>query len=80
MSQPGVDAADYGDRRSAPHLRKKMLGDDKTVRSSLAIKDVLGYVNADDMSRAVQDRCGASHLRVDASSKSIYGMSTTSCR
>ncbi|KAL2046177.1 hypothetical protein N7G274_001624 [Stereocaulon virgatum] len=67
VSQPGVNAADYGDRRSAPHLRKKMLGDDKTVRSSLAIKDVLGYVNVEDMSRAVQDRCGAGHLRVDAS-------------
>ncbi|KAK3167829.1 hypothetical protein OEA41_004275 [Lepraria neglecta] len=67
VSQPGVDAADYGDRRSAPYLRMKMLGDDKSIRSSMAVKDVLGCVNVDDMSRAIEDRCGAGHLRVDAS-------------
>lgn len=47
-----------------------MLGDDKSIRSSLAVKDVLGWLNVDDISGAVQDRCGAAHLRVDASSKS----------
>ena len=52
-----------------------MLGDDKSIRSSMAVKDVLGYVNVDDMSRAVQDRCGAGHLQVDASSKSLDSMS-----
>ena len=55
-----------------------MLGDDKGIRSSMAVKDVLGYVNVDDMSRAVQDRCGAGHLRVDASSKSLDSMSIRS--
>ena len=49
-----------------------MLGDDKSIRSSLAVKHVLGPINVDDMSRAVQDRCGAGHLRVDASSKSLH--------
>ena len=55
-----------------------MIGDDKSIRSSMAVKDVLGCVNVDDMSRAVQDRCGAGHLRVDASSKSLDKMSIRS--
>ena len=47
-----------------------MLGIDKSIRSMLAVKDVLGLVNVDDMSKSIQDRCGAAHLRIDASSKS----------
>ena len=47
-----------------------MLGDDKSIRSSLTVKEVLGWLDVDDISGAVQDRCGAAHLRVDASSKS----------
>lgn len=46
-----------------------MRGDDKTIRSSLAVNDVLGHIDADELSRAVQNKCGAGHLRVDASSK-----------
>lgn len=75
VSQPGVGAADYENKRSAPHLRKRLLGDDKSIRSSLTVKDVLGWLDVDDVSRAVQDRCGAAHLRVDASSKSHDDMS-----
>lgn len=74
MSQPGVGAADYENKRSAPHLRKRMLGDDKSIRSSLTVKEVLGWLNVDDISGAVQDRCGAAHLRVDASSKGYANM------
>ena len=46
-----------------------MLGDDETVRSSLAVKEVLGQLDPEALSKAVQDMCGAGHLRVDASSK-----------
>lgn len=48
-----------------------MLGDDKDIRSSLAVKEVLGQVDAERLGSAVQDRCGAGHLRVDASSKMV---------
>lgn len=51
-----------------------MVGDDKSIRSSLAVKDVLGWIDVDDISGAVQNRCGAAHLRVDASSKSHDNM------
>ncbi|KAK0516786.1 hypothetical protein JMJ35_001389 [Cladonia borealis] len=67
VSQPGVGAADYENKRSAPHLRKRLLGDDKSIRSSLVVKDVLGWLDVDDLSGAVQNGCGAAHLRVDAS-------------
>lgn len=74
MSQPGVGTADYEHKRSAPHLRMRMLGDDKSIRSSLTVKEVLGWLDVDDISGAVKDRCGAAHLRVDASSKSRANM------
>ena len=46
-----------------------MLGNDKSIRSSLTVKEVLGWLDVDNISEAVQDGCGAAHLRVDASSK-----------
>lgn len=71
VSQPGVNAADYQDR-AAPFLRMKMLGDDKSIRSSLTVKEVLGEVSGISLSKAVQQKCGAGHLRVDASSKILW--------
>lgn len=47
-------------------------GEDKGIRSSLVVRDVLGELDADDMVRAIQERCGAALLRVDASSKSSH--------
>ncbi len=46
-----------------------MRGEDKTIRSSLAVKDVLGAMDAEDLSNLVQEKCEAGHLRIDASSK-----------
>lgn len=46
-----------------------MLGTDKQIRSSIAVKDVIGVVDAQGISRLVQGKCEAGHLRVDASSK-----------
>lgn len=68
VSQPGVEATDYTDLFSAPHLRQKMSGDGQDVRSRFTVKDVFGIVNADDLSAKIQQNCGAGHLRIDASS------------
>ena len=69
VSQPGVNAADYHNPRATPNLRQMVQGREKGIRSSLAIQDVKGSVDADALSSLVQTRCGAGHLRVDASSK-----------
>lgn len=47
-----------------------MLGDDKSIRSSLTVKEVVGELNGDYLSRVIREKCGAGHLRVDASSRS----------
>ena len=47
-----------------------MLGDDKSIRSSLTVKDVVGELSGDYVSEFIQEKCGAGHLRVDASSES----------
>ena len=70
VSQPGVNAADYADPSSAPYLRKRISGEDTRVRSSFTVADVLGEVDADRLVGAVETKCGASVLSVDASSES----------
>ena len=56
--------------RAAPHLRMKMLGGDKSIRSSLTVKEVVGVVSGDYLGKLIQEKCDARHLRIDASSKS----------
>lgn len=63
-----MEAADFEDGYSAPWLQHLMAGGDKSIRSSFSVTDVLGEVNVDDLSRIIQDRCEAGHLRIDASS------------
>lgn len=70
VSQPGVNAVDYQDR-ATPYLRMKLLGDDKSIRSSLTVKEVMGELSGILLSKAIQQKCGAGHLRVDASSKTL---------
>ena len=69
ISQPGVSAADYSSQFSAPHLRNAMSGDDKQVRSSFTVTDVLGTLDSSALMDTVKERCGAAVLSVDASSE-----------
>ena len=47
-----------------------MLGNDKSIRSSLAVKEVVGELSGDHLSKVIEEKCEAGHLRIDASSKS----------
>ena len=62
VSQRGVNAADYADPRATPLLRKMMRGDDKRLRSSVAISDVVGTVNSEQLGHLLMERCGAGVL------------------
>lgn len=70
VSQPGVHAEDYSDRYAAPHLRKKIQAEDKRIRSVATVTDVLGDIDPDNLVGAIEEKCGAALLRVDASSSS----------
>lgn len=69
VSQPGVKAADYDNRFSAPHLRKRIGGDDENARSSFTVADVFGEIDPNGLVRLVEKKCGAGLMSVDASSK-----------
>ncbi|MCJ1262037.1 hypothetical protein MMC22_001906 [Lobaria immixta] len=71
VSQPGVNAADYHDRFSAPHMRQNIAGNNKNIRSSMTVPNVVGALDADSLSKEVQEKCGAEVLLVDASSGSF---------
>ncbi|KAG8525283.1 uncharacterized protein KY384_008927 [Bacidia gigantensis] len=65
--QPGVTAAEYKDKLVTPRLSQLVSGSDKAVRSSLAISDVRGTINTDDLSALLQSKCDAENVRIDAS-------------
>lgn len=71
VTQPGVHAEDYKDRYAAPHLRKKIQGEDETIRSSMTVTDVLGDVNTNQIIRAIEKNCGAAVSPIDASTGSF---------
>ncbi|KAL8832461.1 MAG: hypothetical protein Q9170_004872 [Blastenia crenularia] len=71
VTQPGVHAEDYKDRYAAPYLRKKIQGEDKRIRSSMSITDILGEVDTDALMRLVGEQCGAAVMKVDASTGSF---------
>ncbi|KAL9010758.1 MAG: hypothetical protein Q9173_004337 [Seirophora scorigena] len=71
VTQPGVHAEDYRDRYAAPHLRRKVQGEDKAIRSAVSVTDVLLNVDTEAIVRSVEERCGAALLKVDASTGSF---------
>lgn len=64
---------DFQDPFSAPNLRQKLMKEDENIRSSLIVSEVVGEFNSANISRTIQDKCGAGLLEVDASSKSASG-------
>lgn len=50
-------------------MRQNIAGDNKNVRSTMTVSNVLGALDAETMSKEVQEKCGAEVLHVDASSK-----------
>ncbi|KAL8770763.1 MAG: hypothetical protein Q9209_003630 [Squamulea sp. 1 TL-2023] len=71
VTQPGVYAEDYSDQYAAPHLRRKISGEDGRIRSTMSVMDVLGEVDTEMIERVVKKQCGAALLRVDASTGSF---------
>ena len=69
VSQPKVNAADYAISSATPHLRAMMRGDEQTIRSSHTVRDVYGTLDAQAMSKTVEEKCNAGHLKIDASSE-----------
>lgn len=69
VSQPAVNAADYHDPQAAPRLGRNIGGENKNIRSSMTVSDVLGALDAESVSRHLQEKCGAEVVRIDASSK-----------
>lgn len=69
VSQPAVNAADYHDPQAAPRLRRNISGENKYIRSSMTVSDVLGALDPESVSRQLQEKCGAEAVKIDASSK-----------
>ena len=73
VSQPSVRTTDYSGRHS-PHLRKWVSGEDKRIRSSFTVTDVLGHMDTSEFVELLEKQCDAGTLDVDASSEFSYGV------
>ena len=69
VTQPGASAEDYKSTHSSPYLSRLVSGQDKQIRSSFSVANVLGEIDVSALSRTLENRCGVGTLHVDASSK-----------
>jgi hypothetical protein len=58
VEQRGVSAADYADGRAAPQLSRYMAGHHEQVKSTVAIPDVVGNVDAAAITQHLVSKCG----------------------
>jgi hypothetical protein len=69
VSQPGVSSMDYQSSDATSYLRKFVSGENKHIRSSFTVSEVLGAIDTSALASALEKRCGAGLLSVDASSE-----------
>lgn len=58
VEQEGVSAADYADGRSTPRLTQYMAGQHEQVKSIVSVPDVVGKVDAAEITKHLEMKCG----------------------
>lgn len=72
VSQPGVTANDYKQRKSAPSLAQKLSSKpSSTIRSSLSIPEVLGEIDSTLWEEVLEAQCHVQTTEIDASTGTI---------
>ena len=66
ISQANVHAADFASERSTPCLRQMISGDNTQIRSSVAVRDVVGNIEVDRLAEVLRTSCGTTTLRVNS--------------
>ncbi|THY78449.1 BIG1-domain-containing protein [Aureobasidium pullulans] len=64
VSQPGVSTNDLTVSKSTPHLRRRLLGKDDKVKSILAVKNVVGDVDARRLTLSTSRECNKQSTRL----------------
>jgi hypothetical protein len=73
VSQPGVSTDDLTVSKSTPHLRRRLAGKDKDVKSVFAAKNVVGHVDAMNMVASINRECNTrSTLLLDGESMYFF--------
>jgi hypothetical protein len=65
VEQRGVSAADYADGRAAPQLSRYMAGKHAQVKSTVAIPDIAGSVDAAAITEHLMAKCGKGYTDDD---------------
>lgn len=59
IEQAGVSSADYAGRHAAPALAQYMTGEHAGVKTTFAVSDVVGQVDASAVAKALKSTCGS---------------------
>lgn len=54
-------------------MKAKLSGSEQNIRSTVIIDAVIGEVDVGSMSKMLQEKCGATHVKIDASSEQSTG-------
>ncbi|GAB7349649.1 hypothetical protein MBLNU459_g0325t1 [Dothideomycetes sp. NU459] len=60
VSQPGVSIADFSSEQFAPHLRRRLVGDDKQTQSLVRVSNVLGQISSRNVLVGLEQQCKSS--------------------
>ncbi|KAF1836606.1 BIG1-domain-containing protein [Decorospora gaudefroyi] len=67
VEQPGVSSNDYADGHAAPQLSRYMAGNHDQVRTTLAIPEIVGHVDAAAITDFLRDNCAKDGNKADES-------------
>lgn len=67
-----MHSSDFSSSKSAPRLGAKLLKEDKSVKSSLMINEVVDVLDAKQIQAMIEENCGAQNIIIDASSEFAF--------
>ena len=73
VSQPGVSTVDYSAKHSSPHLRQWLNKTEKQISSTVTIPEVAGDLDAQAISKQLEERCKAEVVKADVASTDNSG-------
>lgn len=62
-----MHSSDFATRKSAPRLGAKVLGKDKSIRSTMSVNEVAGLLEAGSVKQILEDKCKAQTIAIDGS-------------
>ncbi|KAL8713560.1 MAG: hypothetical protein Q9220_002422 [cf. Caloplaca sp. 1 TL-2023] len=71
VTQPGARTSDFQDHFAAPQLRRRLLGEEKNIKTRISVNEVLGEIDTASWVRELESKCDVAVQGIDASTGSF---------